>query len=173
MLSGTSNEGNVMTTRLVLLILALAAGAALAGDDPSAIVGVWETEPSEPGEPYSHVEVVEMDGRFFGSIVWLSEPLYADDDPEAGKPLRDRENPDTGLQDRPILGLPLMRDFKFHKKDGKWVDGRIYDPESGKEYDCKLTLKDSDTLEVFGYVKVGFVKLGRDSVWKRVPAAGG
>ena len=50
------------------------------------------------------------------------------------------------------------------------MDGRIYDPVAGKEYRCKLTLKDADTLEVYGYIKVGFVKMGRDTSWKRVAA---
>lgn len=157
------------TLRITLIVLMLLAGTALANDDPSAILGVWETEQKEPGDPYSRVEVVEKDGKYYGTIIWLSEPVYEEGDPEAGKPVRDRENPDEKLKDRPVIGLQLMRDFEFNEKDGKWVDGRIYDPESGKEYDCKVTLKDPDTLEVFGYMKVGFAKLGRDSTWKRVP----
>ena len=156
---------------VVLLILLVTATAALGNEDPSVILGLWETEQKEPGDPYSRVEVVEKDGRYFGTITWLSEPVYEEGDPEAGRPVRDRENPDPELQDRPVIGLPLMRDFEFDPKDGKWVDGKIYDPESGKEYDCKVTMKDVDTLEVFGYVKVGFVKLGRDTIWKRVGPA--
>jgi len=155
--------------RILFLALSLTACAASGADGPLAIVGVWETEQKEPGDPYSRIEVVEEGGKFSGTIVWLSDPVYEEGDPEAGKPIRDRDNPDAKLQDRPLIGLSLMHGFKFHQKDGKWVDGKIYDPEAGKEYNCKLTLKDLDTLEVFGYVKVGFVKLGRDSVWKRVP----
>jgi uncharacterized protein (DUF2147 family) len=60
-----------------------------------------------------------------------------------------------------------------HNGKNKWEDGRIYDPENGKTYRCKLTLKDEDTLELFGYVKVGFVKLGRDTTWLRVTNDGG
>lgn len=29
-------------------------------------------------------------------------------------------------------------------------------------------MKDPDTLEVFGYVKVAFAKLGRDAIWEKV-----
>jgi len=155
----------------ILLPAALAvflAPVAAAADSPTAIIGVWVTEQKEPGDPYSHVEVYEQDGNFAGRIVWLNEPLYDEDDPEAGQPVRDRENPDETLRAQPLLGLDLMHGFRFDEGDGKWVDGRIYDPENGKQYRCKLTLKDENSLEVFGYVKVGFVKLGRDTIWKRV-----
>ena len=63
--------------------------------------------------------------------------------------------------------MDLMTGFEHNGKN-KWEDGHIYDPESGKDYRSKLTMKDPDTLEFFGYVKVGFVKLGRDTIWKRV-----
>jgi len=149
-----------------------AATAPLAADDATAIVGVWVTEPSEPGEPYSHMEIYETDGKFAGRIAWLSDPVYRADDPEAGAIVHDRENPDEAKRTRPLLGLEIMHGFRFDAKDGKWVDGRIYDPESGKEYRCKMTMKDTETLEVFGYVKVGFVKLGRDTIWKRAAVAG-
>jgi hypothetical protein len=32
-------------------------------------------------------------------------------------------------------------------------------------------MKDDDTLEVYGYVKVGFVKMGRNTTWTRVASA--
>jgi len=154
---------------ILFLIAACLPSASLAAENPDAILGVWETEQKEPGDPYSRIEVVEKDGKFSGTIVWLSDPVYEEGDPEAGKLIRDRDNPDAKLQGRPLIGLSMMHGFEFHQRDGKWVDGRIYDPEAGKEYNCKLTLKDPDTLEVFGYMKVGFVKLGRDTIWKRVP----
>jgi len=150
-------------------ILAALAGTALAADDPDAILGIWVTEQKEPGDSYSHIEVELRDGKYAGKIVWLSDPVYKEDDPEAGVTLHDRENPDESLRDRPLLGMDLMHGFRFNEKDGKWVDGKIYDPEAGKEYKCKVTMKDPDTLEVFGYIKVGFVKMGRDTIWKRVP----
>ncbi len=151
------------------LLAVLGPARALAADDPLAVVGTWITEQKEPGDPYSHVEIIEHDGVFSGRIVWLDQPLFPDDDPEAGLPRHDRENPEADLRDRPIIGLELMHGFRFDPDDGKWTDRRIYDPENGKTYRCKLTLKDPDTLEIFGYVKLGFVKLGRNTTWKRKP----
>jgi len=39
------------------------------------------------------------------------------------------------------------------------------DPANGKNYDCTITLKDDNTLNVRGYL--GFSLLGRTQVWKR------
>lgn len=154
---------------LILSVLALSAPSlADDWDDPNAIVGLWVTSQDEPGDPYSHVEISEADGKYGGRIAWLSHPLYDEDGPEAGQPKHDRNNPDEDLRDRPLVGLEMMHSFRFDEGDGKWVDGRIYDPKKGKEYRCKLTMKDIDTLEIYGYIKAGFVKLGRNTTWKRL-----
>ena len=154
----------------ITLILTGVAGADEKNTDPDAVLGLWETDHEPDG--YSRVEIVRDGDEFQGNIVWLSIPVYGEGDPdgEAGTPILDTKNPDESLRGRPLLGLPLLHSFRFETNDGKWVDGRIYDPVAGKEYRCKLTLKDTDTLEVYGYIKVGFVKMGRDTAWKRVAA---
>jgi len=145
--------------------------AASADEEPpfaaDSILGLWKTEPKEG--KWSRVEVYESEDKVHGRIIWLSEPVYGADDPMGmdGQPEVDRNNPDESLQGRPLLDMELMRDFTFNGKN-KWEDGRIYDPQNGKTYRCKLTLKDANTLELFGYIKVGFVKLGRNSTWLRL-----
>ncbi len=135
--------------------------------EPDAVLGVWETPHEESG--WSRIEVYKCENHYRGRIIWLSEPLYPDDDPQgmAGKPKVDRNNPDESLRERPILGLELMHSFAY---DGgrQWKDGRIYDPKSGKTYRCRIEISDEGILKVRGYVKVGFVKLGRTSDWTRV-----
>jgi uncharacterized protein (DUF2147 family) len=49
--------------------------------------------------------------------------------------------------------------------EGKWKNGRVYDPNSGKTYKCKLTLVDENTLELRGYI--GISLLGRTETWSR------
>jgi uncharacterized protein (DUF2147 family) len=58
----------------------------------------------------------------------------------------------------------MMSHFTY---DGKnhWGGGRIYDPETGKTYRCKLTLDSDHKLEVRGYI--GISLLGRTMVWTR------
>ncbi len=157
-------------TLMCLLILPLAATAGDPVYEADAIVGIWSTEPNDD-DAYSQVEVYSKDGKYEGRIVWLSSPVYADDEPEgeAGTPRLDHRNTDEALRGRPLMGMVLMIGFEHNGKN-KWEDGRLYDPESGKTYDGKFTMKDPDTLELFGYVKVGFAKLGRNSRWTRVIA---
>ena len=147
------------TTRFLLLLVisSLTFASFTFIDDKNAVVGTWETAGPKKG----HVQIYEKGGTFFGKLVKLSDP----NDPTTGKPKLDIKNPDVAKQSRPLLNLPLMYNFKY---DGGnvWSDGKIYDPESGKEYNCKMTLKDPNTLEVRGYI--GISLLGRTQIWTRV-----
>jgi len=136
--------------------------------NPDSVVGIWET--AHEDSEWSHIEIFKKEDLYYGKIVWLSEPEYPPDDPEgmAGKPKVDRKNPDESLRDQSILDLEILYDFKY-EKEHKWKDGRIYDPKSGKTYRCKMEIKEDGLLHVRGYVKVGFVKLGRTTEWTRVP----
>src|SRR5690606_38930858 len=93
------------------------------------------------------------------------EPLYAADDPEAGKAKHDRNNPDDDKKADPILGLKMLHGFTYDADAGKWTDGKVYDPNNGKTYSCEMSL-DGDTLNVRGYI--GIRALGRTTVWTRV-----
>jgi uncharacterized protein (DUF2147 family) len=129
---------------------------------PDAIVGKWLN-----GKQTAHVEIYKADGKYFGKIVWLKEPVYPADDKKgmAGKQKVDRENSDAAKRNQPILGLVILRDFVF-VKDGLWENGMIYDPENGKDYKCKMTLESPDVLNVRGYI--GISLLGRTDTWTRV-----
>jgi uncharacterized protein (DUF2147 family) len=103
---------------------------------------------------------------YFGKIVWINETLYPEDDEMAGQTKVDRENPDPKLQDRPIVGLEIVKGLEY-AGGGRWEDGTIYDPESGKTYKSKAQLADGgDTLALRGYI--GFSLLGRTSHWQRL-----
>lgn len=121
------------------------------------IVGFWLTE-----EGTSQVQIYKgTDGKFYGKITWLEEPN------ENGKPKVDDDNPDPKLQSRPIMGLPLLQGFEYDKKDKEWQNGTIYDPKSGKTYDCFMWFEDDDSvLQIKGFV-MGMRFLGRTSAWKR------
>lgn len=47
-----------------------------------------------------------------------------------------------------------------------WEAGSIYDPQSGHTYQANITLKDSDHLQLRGYL--GIPLLGATQVWTRV-----
>lgn len=124
-------------------------------DNPDAILGFWKT-----GEGNAIVQIYKQGEQYQGKIVWLKEP----NDPNTGKPKLDQKNEDPKLKGRPIMGMINLRDFKY-AKDKLWEEGKIYDPKSGEDYSCKITLVDNNTLEVRGYV--GISLFGRTDTWKR------
>ena len=149
-----------MRTPALALALLLAAPLA-AADAGDRVLGLWLT-----GKQDAQVRFERDGDRYFGTIVWLKEPLYPPDDPQgmAGQPKVDRENPAPGARAQPIIGLHLAAGFRFD--DGAWRDGTIYDPENGKTYRCRMWF-DGETLRVRGYI--GIALFGRSESWTRVP----
>lgn len=145
-------------TRL-LLLLALVWGSltfntAQAQSGADAVLGVWKN-----GEGTGMVQIYKRADKYFGKIVWLKIPNDAN-----GKPRTDINNPEEKLRNRPLRGLENLRDFTY-AGDNLWENGQIYDPKTGNDYSCKMTLTDANTLEVRGFI--GISLLGRTDVWKR------
>jgi len=154
---------------LVIFLLSLVT-VAVAGSDGDAILGVWATDPEGDGGQ-AHIEIYKDGDHYFGRIVWLSEPLYLEGDPhgQAGEAKVDTENPDEALRSQPIIGMTLMRDFRYDGK-GLWHKGTIYDANNGKTYKSKMRLTDDGILKVRGFI--GFSLLGRTEEWTRVDSQG-
>jgi len=123
--------------------------------DGNAVIGVWKT-----GEGTAMVKIYKNGEKYEGKIVWLKEPT----DPATGQPKKDKNNPKESNRQRPVLGLTNVWGFVYDGKN-EWDDGNIYDPKTGNEYSCTMTLKDNNNLEVRGYV--GISLFGRTDVWKR------
>lgn len=119
-----------------------------------AILGVWAN-----GSNKGHIQLYKQDGKYYGKIIWLKQP-----NDETGKPKVDKNNPDPDNRSKRLLGLIMLRDFKY--EDGEWTDGKIYNPTDGKEYKCNMKLKDPRTLAVRGYL--GISLLGKTEVFTRV-----
>jgi uncharacterized protein (DUF2147 family) len=141
---------------LGFLLLLLVGSSFTPNENPDSILGTWLV-----GSKSGHVQIYKQGSRYYGKIAWLKQPLS----PKTGKPLLDGQNPDPSKRTAPILGLVNLKDFSYSKK-GIWENGKVYDPESGKEYSCKITLKDASTLEVRGFIGISLI--GRTDVWKRV-----
>lgn len=124
----------------------------------SKIEGVWYND-----EKTSTIEIKKgSDGKYHGKINWLDEPN------ENGKPKVDDENSDPELAKRPIMGLAIVKNFKYDSKKERWDEGSIYDPNNGKTYDCFAWFEDKDynNLYIKGYV-AGIKALGRKTIWTR------
>jgi len=155
--------------RFVISVLVVFAAVAIpaVADDGDAILGLWATDP-EGGGGEAHVRVYKEDGRYFGEIVWLAEPVYQAGDPDGpeGEPKTDDENPDPARRQDPVIGLLIVKDFVY-KGDGEWHQGTIYDPDNGKTYKCKIRFGDDENvLKVRGFIGISLI--GRTTYWTRV-----
>lgn len=111
--------------------------------------GTWYNE-----EKTARVQFYEANGKIFGKIVWLKDPL------SNGKQRTDEFNPNPKLKSAPLMGLVFLKNFK---KDGEkaWEDGNIYDPKNGKTYSSNMKLVSPTQLDVRGYI--GISLMGRTS----------
>lgn len=81
-----------------------------------------------------------------GTIIALKAPSDA-----AGHLQRDGRNVNPALRLRPIVGLEIVHGFKA-AGEGRWNDGTIYNPDDGKTYTSKITLKPDGGLKVEGCI---------------------
>jgi len=147
-----------MHLTFILSVLALQLSVFYATDataqvKPDDIAGIWLTHGDKPAK----ISIFRSGEKFYGRIVYLQFP---DKD---GKPILDSKNPDKSKRIQPVLGLEILKGFRFDEDE--WNKGEIYDPQSGKTYSCTLTLKDPHTLKVRGYI--GITLLGRTEIWTR------
>ena len=114
-----------------------------------AILGNWINEKKD-----SKFEIYKTGDTYAGKVTWGK-----------GSETKDVKNPDPKLRNREIIGLTILENFSFDGKD-QWKGGSIYDPRQGKTYDCKMKLKNPNTLEVRGYLGVSL--FGRTETWSKI-----
>lgn len=144
-----------MKKTLILLFLAFYAVSAYS-QAADKIVGVWWND-----EKTTKIKVEKKDGKYIGTLVYFIPEKY-----ENGEPPKDDENPDPALRERSLLGVQILDGFVYNAKKEEWKDGTIYDPKSGKTYDCYGWLESDDLLKLKGFV-AGIRMLGRSSEWYR------
>ncbi len=129
--------------RLQILVAGLLMAAATPAFAADPVEGVWLTESGSgkvmiapcPGQP----------NRMCGRLTWLKNA--------AEQTSQDTHNPDAALKTRSILGMPMLWNFK-QASPGKWTGGKIYDPNSGKTYDSKISFAANGALKVEGCILV-------------------
>src|SRR4051812_25579287 len=137
---------------LVMMFLASMLGSKLVSAQSDKIEGVWFNDKKD-----AKIQIYKArDGKFYGKIIWLKDPL------KNGKPKTDEKNPKDKMKTQPLVELVILRGFEV---DGDtYEDGTIYDPDNGKTYDCKMTYK-GKTLAIRGFI--GISLFGRTTVWER------
>lgn len=122
---------------VVALLMVFAFSGLLQAAD--SIVGVWSMpilKGKDKGKARSHIEIFEKEGFYYGKIVKLTTvPANA----LCTKCKQERK-------DKPLMGMLILWDLK--KEAGRYVKGKIYDVEEGKEYRCSLVQITPDKLKV-------------------------
>jgi uncharacterized protein (DUF2147 family) len=144
------------TFSFLLFMLLFQISPFLSAQNADAIVGEWL-----PTEGDAKIKIYKKGNKYQGEIYWLKEPISKID----GKPKRDRYNPDSKLQFRPIIGLVILTDLIYDAKANEWT-GKVYDPKKGRSADCFIVLKNPKTLILTGYM--GLRSLNEKKTWLRV-----
>lgn len=152
--------GIMCSRRLLLLLCALASWLTPALADPGAdaILGQWMSTRRNV-----KVQVYREGNEFKGRVIWFKDS----DDP--GKPMAtrlDENNPDPKLRKRKVLGMPVLSRLSYNSKNGRWENGKIYDPKTGRLWSAVAYLDEKGVLNVKGYWQFEFI--GKTMRFKKV-----
>ncbi|QAR31082.1 DUF2147 domain-containing protein [Ornithobacterium rhinotracheale] len=136
----------------ILLLLFISISGFIFAQSP---VGTWKTIDDNTGKARSFVKIYEKNGALFGKIVKITNPALQNKKCEKCK---------GNKKNAPLLGFEVITGLR--KNGNIWEDGKITDPDSGKEYSCKIELEGNNKLKVRGFL--GFSLLGRTQIWERV-----
>lgn len=128
-------------------LLILSNGFAQTSKAPAdKIIGIYWSPKKD-----AKIEMYKKGDRYFGKSIWVTSPK------------KDSQNPDHGLRNRELLGLDLLTNFSY--EDGVYTNGKVYDPESGKTYSCKISFNGIH-MKVRGYI--GISMFGRTETFERI-----
>ena len=126
-----------ITARAALFALPLF--AALPAKAAQPIIGRWATVDGK-----AIVQIAPCGKTLCGRIEKIVKPT-------PGRPQTDIKNPDPALRSKPLAGLALLTGFA---DAGELWKGSIYDPESGKTYNSKVSRNGNGTLKVQGCIMI-------------------
>ena len=144
-----------MKSTLAAIIFASMALPAVAQMSP---VGHWHTLDEKTNAVKWQIQITESGGVVSGKIEKLLRK-DAKQDAVCDECSDDRKG-------KPLLGLEIIRGAKKAADKNVWEDGKILDPENGKNYTLRLTpIEGGKKLEVRGSIG----PFGRTQTWVRVP----
>jgi uncharacterized protein (DUF2147 family) len=149
----TRSPGLRLKAAMTAVVL-FASGAALAQSTP---VGLWRNIDDKTGEAKAEIRITENAGVLSGRI----EKVLRKD----AKPDEKCVECTDDRKDKPMAGLEIIRGAKKAADGEGWQDGKILDPENGREYKLRLTPIDGGAkLQVRG----SFGPFWRTQTWVRV-----
>jgi uncharacterized protein (DUF2147 family) len=118
------------------------------------IIGFWKTVDEHTSKVQSVVAIYQYQGKYYGRIIAtydqsgkMADSIYA---PKERAP---------GVKGHPYYaGLDIIYDIQ--KEGDRYKEGKIIDPEQGKEYDAELWLQDGNLI-----VRGEILVFGRNQTW--------
>jgi uncharacterized protein (DUF2147 family) len=142
---------------IVLAIAAALTPGPAAAQGGAGVTGRWLTQDGK-----GVIAIAACGSSICGHIDWM-KPLK---DAPPGSVPRDKHNPDPARRQQPICGLEIIYGFQRDRSAANsWVQGAIYDPDSGNIYHANIKLMDPQHLQLRGYV--GIPLLGESQIWTR------
>ena len=144
-----------MKFAIVAILFSLNFFTSFAQNNPDAILGKWITTTGN-----CIVEVYKQNKDYKAKVLWFKEGKKRMYD------YTDEKNPNPSLRNRKLLGMDVMDGLHYNDDEKEWVDGRIYDATTGKEWDSVVWLTEDHLLKVKGYWVFKF--LSQTQTFKRV-----
>jgi uncharacterized protein (DUF2147 family) len=142
-----------MNKTAVVALLSVVTTASFAQMTPE---GLWRNIDDKTGEAKAEIRIAAnpagaLNGKIEKALVQSSEPnCTACTDDRKGQPK---------------VGMEIIRGAKKAASEMVWEDGKILDPENGKEYTLRMTpLDGGKQLQVRGYIGPFY----RTQIWQRV-----
>ncbi len=133
--------------------LVFGSGAALAQLTP---VGLWRSIDDKTGTAKAEIRIREGANGVLSGVV--EKALIKSEQPNCELCTDDRKG-------QPKVGLEIIRGAKKADDADVWEQGKILDPENGKNYTLRMTpLEGGSKLQVRGYIGPFY----RTQVWNRV-----
>jgi uncharacterized protein (DUF2147 family) len=120
-------------------------------------VGRWITIDDASGKPASIVVLREENGRITGTIDRAYDPYPKESNSKCTACQGE-------LKDKPLVGMKILWNLSW--QGDRWTGGMIFDPDSGKTYNCSLAMENGGSkMKVRGFIGVSL--FGRTQYWQR------
>lgn len=117
-----------MTKKIMMMIVMFVFAITAAFAQADKIVGTYKVQRDGVN---SKVKVFKHKDGYRAQVIWVDNLMNED-----GSVRLDAKNPDP--EKRKVQADKIVLIDKVVYKDGKWTDGKIYDPTSGKVYTVNL-----------------------------------
>lgn len=88
------------------------------------------------------IKIFKINNKYYGEIIGI--------DGFRNGQTRDKKNPDKLKRNDLLLGKIIIKDLEFDYKNREWINGNMYGPEKGMEFNLKITEIRKEEIVVIG-----------------------